>query len=70
MMIKNESIFEVTFTNDSTVFCRRMLRETGIAATPGTDFDPSRGQRYVRFSFAGETIVMEQVASRLRDWLA
>ncbi len=57
-------------TNDSTVFCRRMLREIGIAATPGTDFDPFRGQRYVRFSFAGETIVMEQVASRLRDWLA
>ena len=56
-------------TNDSEVFCQRMLKETGIAATPGTDFDPSRGKQYVRFSFAGETNVMEQVVSRLRDWL-
>lgn len=57
-------------TSDSAAFCRRMLKEVGIAATPGTDFDPSRGHRYVRFSFAGETNVVEQVASRLREWLA
>ena len=57
-------------TSDSVRFCRRMLKEVGIAATPGTDFDPSRGHRYVRFSFAGETNVVEQVASRLREWLA
>lgn len=57
-------------TNDSTAFCQRMLKQTGIAATPGADFDPTRGRRFVRFSFAGEAQVMEQAARRLRDWLA
>jgi len=56
-------------TNDSPDFCRRMLAETGIAATPGTDFDPERGHRYVRFSFAGETEVMAEAATRLGRWI-
>ena len=56
-------------TSDSVAFCRRMLEESGVAATPGTDFDPSRGHRYVRFSFAGETNIVEQAVSRLHDWL-
>ena len=55
-------------TNDSPEFCRRMLNETGIAATPGTDFDPTRGHRYVRFSFAREYDVMEEAVKRLQDW--
>jgi len=42
-------------TNDSMEFCRRMLAEIGVAATPGLDFDRSRGNRFVRFSFAGST---------------
>ncbi len=56
-------------TNDSTVFCQRMLDEAGVAATPGVDFDPSRGNRYVRFSFAGSTEDMALAAQRLKDWL-
>lgn len=56
-------------TNDSVSFCQRMLDETGIAATPGIDFDPARGHRYVRFSFAGATEEMEEAARRLQDWL-
>src|SRR5262249_47348943 len=27
-------------TDDSETFCRRMLAETGVATTPGRDFDP------------------------------
>ena len=57
-------------TNDSTAFCRRMLAESHVAATPGTDFDPARGHRYVRFSFSGDTAVMAEAATRLHDWLA
>ena len=57
-------------TNDSEDFCRRMLVETGVAATPGTDFDPERGNRFVRFSFAGAEPDMAEAARRLRDWLA
>ena len=56
-------------TNDSATFCRRMLKEARVAATPGTDFDPSRGNEYVRFAFSGETRVVAQGARRLRDWL-
>lgn len=55
-------------TSDSHEFCRRMLAETGVAATPGTDFDPQRGHRFVRFSFAGSTADMEAAADRLIAW--
>ncbi|MGF1551204.1 MAG: pyridoxal phosphate-dependent aminotransferase [Paracoccaceae bacterium] len=37
---------------DSPDFCRRLLAEAGVAATPGLDFDPVRGHRTVRFSYA------------------
>lgn len=56
------------FTNDSLDFCRRMLAETGVAATPGVDFDPHRGHVYVRFSFAGTTEAMERAIMLLKDW--
>jgi aspartate/methionine/tyrosine aminotransferase len=55
-------------TNDSQEYCQRMLRETGVAATPGVDFDPERGNRFVRFSFAGATDDMAEAVRRLRDW--
>jgi aspartate/methionine/tyrosine aminotransferase len=56
-------------TDDSVDFCRRMLAEAGVAATPGVDFDPDRGRRQVRFSFAGRTQDMAEAARRLRTWL-
>ena len=55
-------------TNDSLDFCRRMLHETGVAATPGIDFDGGRGHHYVRFSFAGATADMAEAAKRLKAW--
>ncbi|MEC9347386.1 MAG: aminotransferase class I/II-fold pyridoxal phosphate-dependent enzyme [Pseudomonadota bacterium] len=57
------------FTNDATAFCKRMLAETGIAATPGVDFDPHRGHRFVRFSFAGATEDMAEATELLNVWL-
>lgn len=57
-------------TDDSERFCRDMLAQTGVAATPGTDFDIGAGKRYVRFSFAGSTEIMAEAAARLTDWLA
>jgi aspartate/methionine/tyrosine aminotransferase len=56
-------------TNDSKAFCQRMLAEGGVAATPGLDFDPARGQSTMRFSFAGPTAEMAMAAARLSDWL-
>lgn len=55
-------------TDDSAAFCRRMLDEAGIAATPGIDFDPIRGHQAVRFSYAGSTEEMAEAISRLADW--
>lgn len=55
-------------TDDSQMFCRRMLQETGVAITPGLDFDPVRGHRFVRFSFAGPTDDIREAARRLIAW--
>lgn len=55
-------------TNDSPDFCRRMLTEAGVATTPGVDFDPERGNRYLRFSFAGSTDDMAEAIRRLEAW--
>lgn len=56
-------------TRDSEAFCRRMLAETGVATTPGLDFDPIHGGDWVRFSFAGSSEDIEEAARRLADWL-
>ncbi|MEQ9520251.1 MAG: aminotransferase class I/II-fold pyridoxal phosphate-dependent enzyme [Parvibaculum sp.] len=56
--------------DDSTDFCHRMLHEIGVAATPGADFDPVQGHRFVRFSFAGKTTDIAEAARRLQSWLA
>ncbi len=55
-------------TNDSEAFCRRMLQETGVACTPGTDFDPARGHATLRLSFAGTAAAMAEAARRLKAW--
>ena len=57
------------FTNDSIDFCRRMLAETGVACTPGVDFDPDRGNATVRFSFAGSTDEVTEACRRMKVWL-
>jgi aspartate/methionine/tyrosine aminotransferase len=55
-------------TNDSPEFCRRMLREIGVACTPGVDFDPARGNAALRISFAGSSETMAEAARRLVSW--
>lgn len=55
-------------TNDSPDFCRRMLNEAGVATTPGVDFDPINGHKFVRFSFAGTEDDMVRACDRLDAW--
>jgi aspartate/methionine/tyrosine aminotransferase len=57
-------------TQDSLAFCRRMLEETGVATAPGIDFDPVHGNRFVRFSFAVSTELIEEALTRLEPWFA
>jgi aspartate/methionine/tyrosine aminotransferase len=57
------------FTNDSLAFCQRLLDETGVAATPGQDFDAERGQRFLRLCFAGSNDHCAEAIRRLRGFL-
>jgi len=55
-------------TNDSEAFCRQLLNDTGVAMTPGADFDPIRGHRYVRISFAGSHESIVRAVEKLKEW--
>jgi aspartate/methionine/tyrosine aminotransferase len=56
-------------SNDSMEFASRMLEEAGVAATPGRDFDPFEGARYMRFSYAGSNTDIAEAVARLTGWL-
>jgi aspartate/methionine/tyrosine aminotransferase len=55
-------------TDDSRGFAARILDELGVAVTPGVDFDPGRGLRYLRFSYAGSFEAMREATRRLQNW--
>ena len=55
-------------SNDSMAFCARILAETGVAVTPGVDFDRNRGNRFLRFSYCGPEGDMIEAAERLKAW--
>ncbi|MGD9752316.1 MAG: pyridoxal phosphate-dependent aminotransferase [Acidimicrobiia bacterium] len=57
-------------TGDSAALCRRWLEELGVAATPGIDFDPVRGHRFVRFCYAGDTDDLREAMALLQRWVA
>jgi aspartate/methionine/tyrosine aminotransferase len=56
------------FTSDSLAFARLMLDETGVAATPGVDFDEARGRQFLRFSYSRSTSDMADGVARLQAW--
>lgn len=58
------------FTGDSMDFCRRLLREAGVATTPGVDFDAKRGAKTLRISYAGAEADVAEGAARIEAWLA
>jgi aspartate/methionine/tyrosine aminotransferase len=45
-----------------------MLAEAGVAASPGLDFDRTRGNRTIRFSYCGPEPDMRHAAARLARW--
>lgn len=55
-------------TGDSLAFCETLLRDTGVATAPGIDFDPVDGHRFVRFSFAVSTLLVEEAIVRMKPW--
>jgi aspartate/methionine/tyrosine aminotransferase len=57
------------FTADSFDFAKRMLEQAHVAATPGVDFDPVHGKRFVRFSYARSAEDMAEAVTRIARWL-
>jgi len=53
---------------DSKSLATEWLRELGVAATPGLDFDPTDGHRYMRFSFCGSPHTMYGAIDSLSTW--
>ena len=57
-------------TDDSVSFAAELLRETGVALTPGLDFDPVRGGRTLRFSYARATADIVEGLQRLQAYMS
>ncbi len=57
-------------TNDSIDFAGRILNDTGVAMTPGVDFDKDAGRTHLRLSYAGSTADMKEAVKRIKGWLA
>ncbi|MDX1540492.1 MAG: aminotransferase class I/II-fold pyridoxal phosphate-dependent enzyme [Geminicoccaceae bacterium] len=53
----------------STALCRRLLEDTGVALTPGADFDRVRGESFVRLAFCGPGEDVDEAGRRLAAWL-
>jgi len=58
-----------SFCSDSYEFAKRMLAEIHVAVTPGLDFDPSNGSRFIRLCYAGPRAEMQEVIGRLGAWI-
>jgi len=52
----------------SAALCDSLLAETGIAITPGNDFDPVQGDGFVRVSFAGSQETISEAADLFEHW--
>jgi aspartate/methionine/tyrosine aminotransferase len=55
-------------TDDSLDLCKRLLEDTGVATAPGLDFDPERGARFIRFSYAVTTAEVREACARIERW--
>ena len=49
--------------------CREILEHTGVAVTPGADFDTEVGDRFIRISYAGATEDVETGMRLLTEYL-
>jgi len=57
------------FTSDSFKFAGEMLEKAHVAATPGIDFDPLHGHRFIRFCYARSADEMREAVARITRWL-
>jgi aspartate/methionine/tyrosine aminotransferase len=57
------------FCDDSYEFAKRMLEQSHVAVTPGADFDPLEGRRFIRLCYAGAREEMAEAVERIGRWL-
>ncbi|QBX34700.1 aminotransferase class I/II-fold pyridoxal phosphate-dependent enzyme [Paracoccus liaowanqingii] len=57
-------------TDNSLNFAAEILEKAGVAVTPGLDFDPDRGARTLRFSYARATADIAEGLARLTAFMA
>ena len=58
------------YTNDSVNFAKSVLDEVHVALTPGIDFDPERGLKTIRLSYACSTSDLKEGLKRLEKFMS
>jgi len=58
------------FTDDSFRFCHDLLKEAGVAITPGKDFGSHDSHRYVRFAYTTSIQNLEHGVEKIRKFLS
>ncbi len=57
------------YTDDARAFAAQILAEAGVAVTPGLDFDPVEGHKWLRFSYARGTADIVEGVARLQSFM-
>lgn len=57
------------YTNDARAFADQILAQAGVAVTPGLDFDPVEGHKWLRFSYARATSDIVEGMVRLQAFM-
>ncbi len=57
------------YTNDALAFSAEILEAAGVAVTPGLDFDPANGHKWLRLSYARSTADITEGVARLTTFM-
>ena len=57
------------FSDNSLEFCKKLLVDTGVATTPGLDFDPVNGHKYMRLSYPQDSQQVQLALDRISQWI-
>lgn len=54
---------------DSMALCLDILEHAGVAITPGVDFGNNQPEKYLRFSYTRDIVLLERAVDKLRQYL-
>ncbi|MFT4706521.1 MAG: aspartate/methionine/tyrosine aminotransferase [Reinekea sp.] len=57
------------YTDDARAFAAEILDQASVAVTPGLDFDPVEGHKWLRLSYAGATADIAEGVARLQAFM-